>query len=517
MSRPADRPPSPAWPGLRGARLAVALAALVALGVTGVGFADGPGPAAPPVPADPAKPSPDPAGTSRAGATAPDAVPTLEGLERSFLGDLSDVCAGIAFQDALTRAQKAEACARWFKRHATGRPDDRVAEFLLGRAEGREPGLQSMWSALLARLGRPAGDDRGLPEAWDALIAAEEAAGRPDRVVAALERRVALAPTLAAWLRLGWARERVSAWTEAEQAYRKALALGGAALGPANALALVLARQGRHAEAQKLARATVARAPEAAEAWLHLGLVLSLARQREAALEAYARALEHAGRDAATLAALGASYAELEEYALAEKTLAAALELDDTNLPALLQAATIAVQRDALPEARKRLAQAARLAPRSAEVAFLQGVCFERSNQKDHALTAYRKALSLDPGSAPYANALAGLLIERGSYETALEVLEAAVKASPQDAGLRVRQGFCALKRRRWPQAAEAFRAAAELAPKDPDPRLYLAVVLGDHLNDEDGALEHLLEYRRLGGREPSALAWLTQLQNARK
>lgn len=446
---------------------------------------------------------------------APTPPATLESLEAAFQGDPTDLCAGLALQDAQGKAWKPDAVLRWFKRYAEGRAADRVAEFLLGRAEGSEAGLSSMWSAVLARLGRVEGDDRGLTEAWDALIEAEEQAGRDDRVVAALERRVALGPTVLLWLRLGWARERLSQWKEAEQAYRKAQALDAKAVAPANALALALARQGRHGEAQKVAKATTDREPGSAQAWLHQGMVLALAGRREQAAQSYAKASELAGRDAATLAALSASYAEIEEYALAEKALAAALALDPANLTAQLQAATVALQRDQLPEARRALSQAARLAPRHPDVAFLQGVVAERSNQQEQALTAYRKALSLSPGSAVYANALAALLIERGSYENALEVLEDAVKASPKDAGLRMRMGFCALKRRRWSQAKEAFGAAAALSPKDPDPHLYLAVVLGDHEGDDAGALDQLTQYQQLGGRAPSALAWLRQLQAA--
>jgi Flp pilus assembly protein TadD len=68
------------------------------------------------------------------------------------------------------------------------------------------------------------------------------------------------------------------------------------------------------------------------------------------------------------------------------------------------------------------------------------------------------------------------------------------------------------MQKKRWAQAADGFRAAARLAPKDPDPQLYLAVILGDHLDQLDQARLHLERYKELGGKEPSALAWLAQL-----
>ena len=52
------------------------------------------------------------------------------------------------------------------------------------------------------------------------------------------------------------------------------------------------------------------------------------------------------------------------------------------------------------------------------------------------------------------------------------------------------------------------------LSPKSPEPHLFLAVVLGDHLENDKAAQDELELYKSLGGAEPAALRWLDQLKN---
>jgi tetratricopeptide (TPR) repeat protein len=328
-------------------------------------------------------------------------------LETEFLAAPGDVVRGLAYQDALLAEGKRERALKEFRKAATERPGDRVAAFLLARVEGGAEGFRAMWAALLARLGQPPGDDAGVVAGWDALVSAEEAEGRDERAAQALESRIAVKADGGAWVRLGWLRERLGNLAGAEEAYRKALALDAARPAARGGLALVLARQKKHAEAQRLARESVKASPDSADAWIHLGLVLSLAGDSRGAGDAYRQAYERARGDAAVLAVIGSSLAEIEQFDLAQKALDASLAADPTNGTVLAQAATVAVQREQWPEAKRLLALAAKALPKNAQVAFLQGVVAQRTQQEDAAVQAFRRAVSLDPAEPAYALALA--------------------------------------------------------------------------------------------------------------
>ena len=436
-----------------------------------------------------------------------------EALEARWRERPDLVTRGLAMAEAWTAAGHPERARKAVTERLAAAPADQVAAFLAGWLEGGERGCARMWAAVRARLGLPQGVAHGLAESYDVLAKVEEARGQRGLALQALEQHVALAPTAAAWLRIGWLREQAGALVPAVEAYRAARVLAPGH-GPArNALALALARTpGMSREARKLVEEGIAKQPEEADSWLHLGLVKALAGDRAGALTAYEEALRRAQRDPALLRVLAAALAEVEQWDLAAKAMAAAGPLEAPSAAATLQAAALAVQREEWAESRKLLAQAARLAPKDAQVAFLQGVVAQRTQQPETAVAAYRKALSLDPSQPRYALALVSALLEREQVDDAIEVLREAAKAHPAEAGLPLRLGFALMQKKRWTQAAEAFREAARLAPGDPDPHFYLAVLYGDRLGNLEQARLHLQEYKAKGGKEASALAWLAAL-----
>jgi Flp pilus assembly protein TadD len=439
--------------------------------------------------------------------------PSPEQVESGYLGAPDDLTKAVAMAQAWIQAGKRERAAKVLRERLAARPDDPVAAFTAGFVEGGEAGCATMWAAVRRHPVPTAQEQAFLVSALGVLADVEEARGRPDLAVLALEQQVTLEPSASRWLHLGWQREQAGMREGAEQAYRQARALAPEDPRARQALALLLARSpGKGREARKLAEEGTTQRPEAAESWLYLGMVKALAGDTPGALVAYQSAFERAGRDAATLTALGAAYGAIEQWELAQKALAAAVALDAERSDAVLQAAALAVQREQWAEAKKLLAQAARLEPKSAQVSFLQGVVAQRTEQVDGAIQAYRKAVQLEPTSSAYALALVGALLERGNLDAALAALKDAAEACPQEPGIPLRQGFVLMQKKKWAQAADAFRRAARLAPKDPDPHLYLAVILGDHLDNVEQARMHLEQYKALGGKEPSALAWLAAL-----
>jgi tetratricopeptide (TPR) repeat protein len=437
-----------------------------------------------------------------------------EEAERAWLAAPRDLTKALAMADGWVAVGKRERATAVLKERLATQPGDPVAAFVGGYVEGGEAGCAAMWSAARTGLVGTADPTRDLATAYDTLARVEEARGRLDLAGVALEQRVAIAPAVAVWLRLGWLREQQGALEGAAQAYRQARTLAPEDGGARNALALLLARTpGKGREARKIADEGVAKQPEEASSWLYLGMVKALAGDTPGALAAYQQAFDRSQRDAATLTALGAAYGAIEQWELAQKALAAAVALDADRADAVLQSAALAVQREQWPEAKKLLTQAAKLVPKSAQVAFLQGVVGQRTQQLDAAVQAYRKAVQLAPGHSGYALALASAWLEKGNLDAALAALKDAAEACPHEPGIPFRQGFVLMQKKKWTQAAEAFRDAARLAPEDPDPQLYLAVILGDHQDDLAQARVHLERYKALGGKDPAALAWLAALE----
>jgi tetratricopeptide (TPR) repeat protein len=89
------------------------------------------------------------------------------------------------------------------------------------------------------------------------------------------------------------------------------------------------------------------------------------------------------------------------------------------------------------------------------------------NGNNDEAATELSKLLSLDPRNAGAATTLGGLLSEQGKYPEAVEVLEAAVKATPDSPGLQFQLGTAHLKDGHSVQAVSHLQKAAEQNDSD--------------------------------------------------
>ncbi|MGH8596325.1 MAG: tetratricopeptide repeat protein, partial [Gammaproteobacteria bacterium] len=120
------------------------------------------------------------------------------------------------------------------------------------------------------------------------------------------------------------------------------------------------------------------------------------------------------------------------------------------------------------PEALQTLERVVRLAPTFAEAHGNLGMVLAEMGRPLDAAAAYRCALALKPALAePWYN-LGNLARERGDLSEAARCFEAALARRPT---AEVWQKFADLSVRmqRLPEAAEAYRAARDLAPEDPE------------------------------------------------
>jgi len=92
--------------------------------------------------------------------------------------------------------------------------------------------------------------------------------------------------------------------------------------------------------------------------------------------------------------------------------------------------------------------------------------------------------LSVDPRNAGAATTLGGVLSEQGKYPEAVEVLEAAVKATPDSPGLQFQLGTAHLQAGHSVQAVSHLQKAAEQNDSDPLMLNNVAYTLAEHDTD---------------------------------
>ena len=129
------------------------------------------------------------------------------------------------------------------------------------------------------------------------------------------------------------------------------------------------------------------------------------------------------------------------------------------------------------------------------------GLCFERLDKKDEAISYYRKAIELtsaqpEPWAWPYLN-LGTFLIQEGEAKEAEAYLLEAIKIDPEFAQAHYRLGLALEKLERYPESAEQLRTAASQDPDNPDPYWALARVLR-RSGDQEGAVEAVARYQEL-------------------
>jgi tetratricopeptide (TPR) repeat protein len=217
----------------------------------------------------------------------------------------------------------------------------------------------------------------------------------------------------------------------------------GAAVAPAVAAAEDKVEAREYEAARPLLLSWLAEHPADARALFDLAFVEDSTGQQDAAERDYAKAIAADPKQFESHAALGLLYAQTNRPERARKELEAASRLEPANRDAAAKAHVwrslaqlqLATDPDA---ARQSLLKALQLNPGSDNPAdlILTAQIAEANDDADDAAEAYRRALSVDPGSAGATSGLAHLLIEQKKPREAEPLLRAALAKHPEDPGL---------------------------------------------------------------------------------
>ncbi len=120
-------------------------------------------------------------------------------------------------------------------------------------------------------------------------------------------------------------------------------------------------------------------------------------------------------------------------------------------------------------------------------VYYARGITHEREDRWDLAEADFRQALALQPNQPQVLNYLGYSFVEMGTnYDEALDMIERAVAARPDDGYITDSLGWVMFRLGRYEEAVPYMERAAELEPVDP--------IVNDHLGDALWAVGRQLE-----------------------
>lgn len=271
-------------------------------------------------------------------------------------------------------------------------------------------------------------------------------------------------------------------------------------------LAILLGRQGKLEEAVHRLEELETEYPGRPEALAPLGVLYVQQGRGAEGLAALTRAAQAGPTLFEARHHLGALLSELGQFAPAGAHLEAALELRPGNPGTLFEICLLRSREERLEAAREACAEAARVAPQSAEAQFANGDVLHYLQEGAEAERAYRAAIRLDPGHARARFRLGLLLHEAGRSSDAIAVLTPAVEDEERVpsrehlAGGLTTLGQALATSGDSEAATRRLEAAIAAAPTLPEPHLHLGNLLARSGDAERVARgrEHLQRFQEL-------------------
>lgn len=164
-------------------------------------------------------------------------------------------------------------------------------------------------------------------------------------------------------------------------------------------------------------------------------------------------------------------------------------------------------------EAKRLLSKVIEWLPDKPNAWYHLGVTFEVAREFDQAISAYVRAIELDPKFAHPHSGLGNLYSFLGRYEEAIASFERAVELDPKDAASHNKLGNLYSFLSRYEEAIASFERAAALDPKDAYPKRRLGVVyqLSEQYEKAEEAFRKAIELDPQSGRCRSSLVGFMQ------
>ena len=157
-------------------------------------------------------------------------------------------------------------------------------------------------------------------------------------------------------------------------------------------------------------------------------------------------------------------------------TIDEALKMDPENVGIRVLSAKLAIEQGNLELADKELVQARRLDPKNAEADYLSGVVCQRWQRGQEAFDYYRSASEKQPSELAYVMAQAEMLVALNRSDEATALLQGKIVFFEYSSAIRDAVGQLLMAKGKYQQAVEVLHQASVLASDDANVREHLAV-----------------------------------------
>jgi protein O-GlcNAc transferase len=231
--------------------------------------------------------------------------------------------------------------------------------------------------------------------------------------------------------------------------------------------------------------------PQSANAYVGLGNVLSTPWKHEEAISAYRKAIQLDPNNKLAYLLLGMQLANQHKSEEAISAYRKAIQLDPNNK---LTYDLLALEQSFHNKSNEVILLHPTLFNKTKDVsAYLElGDILSYQNKLGDALTAYRKAIQLDPKDADLYYKLGDVLREQGKPDEAISAYRIPIQLSPKDANAYYRLGGVLSKQGKLDEAITFYSKAIQLNPKE----AYFYTGLGDVLKAQNKLDEAILAYR---------------------
>lgn len=283
-----------------------------------------------------------------------------------------------------------------------------------------------------------------------------------------------------------------------------------AAIGQALGQAMALAQAGRLDDAEARLRAILSHDANQPDALQLMGMIARRRGDHDAAATLFRRSLAAQPAQPHVLNNLGNSLSDLGRHEEAVAAYDGALALNAGYDDARINRALARIALDDPASAHDDLRPLAAARPDQPRIWAVLGQALNAMNRGGEAVAAWRRALDLRPGHAPWLHNLAVALRLAGRAEEALPLLQECAAHAPDEAKIRYNLGHCLQDLGRIAAAADAYRAAIALTPTDVAMHESLSRMLWEHGRTD----QHLDSYRAALAEHPDDAALLASLAN---
>jgi Tfp pilus assembly protein PilF len=222
--------------------------------------------------------------------------------------------------------------------------------------------------------------------------------------------------------------------------------------------------------------------------------------QRASAVTRLEGLLQRAPTNTGVLMIAARAHASLKDFSAAEALLLKVMELEPNLLDAYSLLGSVYVSQRKLEPARAQFEKVAAAQERPIAALTMIGMIHQMQRRGDEARQTFERVLSIDPRAGVAANNLAWMYAESGSsLELAAQLAETAKAALPNRAEVHDTLGWVHYKRDAFPQAIEAFQRSLELDPRSADASYHLALAY-ERIGDKARARLALEQYLKLDG-----------------